>query len=76
MTQFETSQHALLLANNEGQSREIKRLQVEAKQMRLAFRDLDLYCGQLEAENERLKAKLARYEMLEDAPKIWGYGIC
>ena len=73
MPQFETSQHALLLANNEGQSREIKRLQVEAKQMRLAFRDLDLYCGQLEAENERLKAKLARYEMLEDAPKIWGY---
>ena len=51
MPQFETSQHALLLANNEGQSREIKRLQVEAKQMRLAFRDLDLYCGQLEAEN-------------------------
>ena len=73
MTQFEISQHALLLANNEGQSREIKRLQVEAKQMRVAFRDLDLYCGQLEAENERLKAKLARYEMLEDAPKIWGY---
>ena len=31
MTQFEVSQHALLLANNEGQSREIKRLQVEAK---------------------------------------------
>ena len=73
MTQFKTSQHALLLANNEGQSREIKRLQVEAKQMRLAFRDLDLYCGQIEAENERLKAKLARYEMLEAAPKIWGY---
>ena len=73
MTQFEVSQHALLLANNEGQSREIKRMQVDAKQMRLAFRDLDLYCGQLEAENERLKAKLARYEMLEDAPKIWGY---
>ena len=73
MTQFETSQYAKLLANNEGQSREIKRLQVEAKQMRLAFRDLDLYCGQLEAENERLKAKLARYEMLESAPKIWGY---
>ena len=43
MTQFEVSQHAKLLANNEGQSREIKRLQVEAKQMRLAFRDLDLY---------------------------------
>lgn len=73
MTQFETSQHALLLANNEGQSREIKRLQVEAKQMRLAFRDLDFYCGQLEAENERLKAKLARYEMLETATKVWGY---
>ena len=73
MTHFQTSQHALLLANNEGQSREIKRLQVEAKQMRLAFRDLDLYCGQLEAENERLKAKLARYEMLETATKVWGY---
>ena len=73
MTQFEVSQHALLLANNEGQSREIKRLQVEAKQMRLAFRDLDLYCGQLEAENERLKEKLARYEMLETATKVWGY---
>lgn len=73
MTQFEVSQHALLLANNEGQSREIKRLQLEAKQMRLAFRDLDLYCGQLEAENAQLKEKLARYEMLEDAPKIWGY---
>ena len=73
MTQFEISQHALLLANNEGQSREIKRLQVEAKQMRLAFRDLDFYCGQLEAENERLKAKLARYEMLETATKVWGY---
>ena len=73
MTQFEVSQHALLLANNEGQSREIKRLQVEAKQMRLAFRDLDLHCGQLEAENERLKAKLARYEMLETATKVWGY---
>ena len=75
MTQFEVSQHALLLANNEGQSREIKRLQVEAKQMRLAFRDLDLYCGQLEVENDQLKAKLARYEMLEAAPKIWGYGV-
>ncbi|MBW9299027.1 hypothetical protein D9N16_09850 [Lactococcus raffinolactis] len=73
MTQFEVSQHAKLLANNEGQSREIKRLQVEAKQMRLAFRDLDLHCGQLEAENERLKAKLARYEMLETATKVWGY---
>jgi hypothetical protein len=73
MTQFEVSQHALLLANNEGQSREIKRLQVEAKQMRLAFRDLDLYCGQLESENERLKAKLARYEMLETATRVWGY---
>lgn len=73
MTQFEVSQHAKLLANNEGQSREIKRLQVEAKQMRLAFRDLDLYCGQLEAENERFKAKLARYEMLETATKVWGY---
>lgn len=73
MTQFETSQHALLLANNEGQSREIKRLQVEAKQMRVAFRDLDLYCGQLEAENKRLKEKLARYEMLETATKVWGY---
>ncbi|MFZ2820950.1 MAG: hypothetical protein WAZ65_05255 [Lactococcus raffinolactis] len=73
MTQFEVSQHAKLLANNEGQRREIKRLQVEAKQMRLAFRDLDLYCGQLEAENERLKAKLARYEMLETATKVWGY---
>ena len=73
MTQFEVSQHAKLLADNEGQSREIKRLQVEAKQMRLAFRDLDFYCGQLEAENERLKAKLARYEMLETATKVWGY---
>lgn len=73
MTQFEVSQHALLLANNEGQSREIKRLQVEAKQMRVAFRDLDLYCGQLESENERLKAKLARYEMLETATQVWGY---
>ena len=73
MTQFEVSQHALLLANNEGQSREIKRLQVEAKQMRVAFRDLDLYCGQLEAENERLKAKLARYEMFETAARVWGY---
>ena len=75
MTQFEVSQHALLLANNEGQSREIKRLQVEAKHMRLAFKDLDLYCGQLESENEQLRAKLARYEMLEAAPKIWGYGV-
>ena len=74
MTQFEVSQHALLLANNEGQSREIKRLQVEAKQMRLAFRDLDLYCGQLEAENERLKAKLARYEMFETALDPWKFG--
>ena len=73
MTQFEVNQHAKLMANNEGQSREIKRLQVEAKQMRVAFRDLDLYCGQLEAENERLKAKLARYEMLETATKVWGY---
>ena len=73
MTQFEVSQHALLLANNEGQSREIKRLQVEAKQMRVAFRDLDLYCGQLEAENERLKARLERYEMLETATQVWGY---
>lgn len=73
MTQFETSQHALLLANNEGQSREIKRLQVEARQMRVAFRDLDLCCGQLEAENERLKARLERYEMLETATKVWGY---
>lgn len=73
MTQFEVSQHAKLLANNEGQSREIKRLQVEAKQMRLAFRDLDLYCGQLEAENAQLKEKLARYEMLETATKVWGY---
>ena len=76
MTQFETSQHALLLANNEGQRREIKRLQVEAKQMRLAFRDLDFYCGQLEAENERLKAKLARYEMFETAARVWGYCVC
>ncbi len=73
MTQFEVSQHAKLLANNEGQSREIKRLQVDAKQMRLAFRDLDLYCGQLEAENAQLKEKLARYEMLETATKVWGY---
>ena len=73
MTQFEVSQHALLLANNEGQSREIKRLQVEAKQMRVAFRDLDLYCGQLEAENEWLKAKLARYEMFETATHVCGY---
>ena len=76
MTQFEVSQHAKLLANNEGQSREIKRLQVEAKQMRLAFRDLDLYCGQLEAENERLKAKLARYEMFETALDPWRFGLC
>jgi hypothetical protein len=73
MTQFETSQHAKLLANNEGQSREIKRMQVEAKRMRVAFRDLDLYCGQLEAENDQLRAKLARYEMLETATKVWGY---
>ena len=73
MTQFEVSQHAKLLANNEGQSREIKRLQVEAKQMRVIFRDLDLYCGQLEAENAQLKEKLARYEMLETATKVWGY---
>ena len=73
MTQFEVSQHVLLLANNEVQSLESKRLQVEAKQMRVAFRDLDLNCGQLEAENERLKAKLARYEMLETATKVWGY---
>lgn len=73
MTQFEISQHAKLLANNEGQSREIKRLQVEAKQMRMAFRDLDFYCGQLEAENTQLKEKLARYEMLETATKVWGY---
>jgi hypothetical protein len=40
--------------------------------MRLAFRDLDLYCGQLEAENERLKAKLARYEMFETATRFGG----
>lgn len=73
MTQFEISQHAKLLANNEGQSREIKRMQVEAKQMRMAFRDLDLYCGQLEVENERLKSKLARYEMFETATQVWGY---
>lgn len=73
MTQFEISQHALLLANNEGQSREIKRMQVEAKRMRVAFRDLDFYCGQLEAENAQLKEKLARYEMLETATKVWGY---
>ena len=73
MTQFEVSQHAKLLANNEGQSREIKRLQVEAKQMRVIFRDLDLYCGQLEAENAQLKEKLARYEMFETATKVWGY---
>ena len=73
MTQFEVSQHAKLLANNEGQSREIKRLQVEAKQMRVTFRDLDLYCGQLEAENAQLKEKLARYEMLQTATKVWGY---
>ncbi len=73
MTQFEISQHALLLANNEGQSREIKRMQVEAKQMRMAFKDLDLYCGQLEVENAQLKEKLARYEMLETATKVWGY---
>ena len=73
MTQFEVNQHAKLMANNEGQSREIKRLQVEAKQMRVAFRDLDLYCGQLEAENERLKARLERYEMLETATQVWGY---
>ena len=73
MTHFQTSQHALLLANNEGQSREIKRLQVEAKQMRVAFRDLDLYCGQLEAENKSLEAKLARYEMFETATRVWGY---
>ena len=33
----------------------------------------DLYCGQLEAENERLKAKLARYEMFETATQVWGY---
>lgn len=76
MTQFEVSQHALLLANNEGQSREIRRLQVEAKQMRVAFRDLDLYCGQLEAENERLKEKLARYEMFETALDPWRFGLC
>ena len=73
MTQFEVSQHALLLANNEGQSREIKRLQVEAKQMRLAFRDLDLFCVQLEAENAQLKEKLAWYQMFETATKVWGY---
>ena len=73
MTQFEVSQHAKLLANNEGQSREIKRLQVEAKQMRVIFRDLDLYCGQLEAENAQLKEKLARYEMFETTTKVWGY---
>ena len=76
MTQFEVSQHALLLANNEGQSREIKRLQVEAKQMRVAFRDLDLYCGQLEAENAQLKARLARYEMFETALDPWRFGLC
>lgn len=76
MTQFEVSQHAKLLANNEGQSREIKRLQVEAKQMRVAFRDLDLYCGQLEAENERLKARLERYEMFETALDPWRFGLC
>lgn len=76
MTQFEVSQHALLLANNEGQSREIRHLQVEAKQMRVAFRDLDLYCGQLEAENERLKEKLARYEMFETALDPWRFGLC
>ncbi|MBW9298538.1 hypothetical protein D9N16_07140 [Lactococcus raffinolactis] len=73
MTQFETSQYAKLLANNEGQSREIKRLQVEAKQMRLAFRDLDLYCGQLEAENAQLKARLERYEMFETALDPWRF---
>lgn len=76
MTQFEISQHAKLLANNEGQSREIKRLQVEAKQMRLAFKDLDLYCGQLESENEQLRAKLARYEMFEAALDPWRFGLC
>ena len=74
MTQFEISQHALLLANNEGQSREIKRLQVEAKQMRKAFKDLDFYCGQLEAENTQLKEKLARYEMFETALDPWKFG--
>ena len=73
MTQFEVSQHALLLANNEGQSRAIKRLQVEAKQLRLAFRDLDLYCGQLEAEKAQLKARLERYEMFETATQVCGY---
>lgn len=74
MTQFEISQHALLLANNEGQSREIKRMQVEAKQMRMAFKDLDFYCGQLEAENAQLKEKLARYEMFETALDPWKFG--
>ncbi len=29
--------------------------------------------AQFEAENERLKAKLARYEMFETATKVWGY---
>ncbi len=73
MTQFETSQYALLLANNEGQSREIKRLQVEAKQMRVAFRDLDLYCGQLEKRNRELEELVMRLESLKNLPKAWGY---
>ena len=29
--------------------------------------------AQFEAENERLKAKLARYEMFETATQVWGY---
>lgn len=73
MKSFEISQHAKLLANNDAQDREIRRLQLEVNQMAADNKALDNYCGQIEGQNARLRQQLARYEMFESATKIWGY---
>lgn len=73
MKSFETSQHASLLANNDAQDREIRRLQSEVNQMAADQQALNNYCGQLEGQNEQLRKQVARYEMFKTATKAWGY---
>lgn len=73
MKSFETSQHARLLANNDAQDREIRRLQSEVNQMAADQQALNNYCGQLEGQNEQLRKQVARYEMFKTATKAWGY---
>lgn len=73
MKSFETSQHARLLANNDAQDREIRRLQSEVNQMAADQQALNNYCGQLEKRNRELRKQVARYEMFKTATKAWGY---